>query len=137
MVPLNGGPPQSEIPNTPAQAAGIAASGAETKNTGHTEWPDGRVHHTGFTATMAPNTVVPYTNAGQVLDADYNSWQEGKSGRSGSPTYAIITSRSYHSGGVVNTAMADGSTHAIASDIALPVWRAMATRAGAETISQP
>jgi prepilin-type N-terminal cleavage/methylation domain-containing protein/prepilin-type processing-associated H-X9-DG protein len=133
----NGGPSSTTIPNTPDEAAAIVSSGKEYKNTGHTEWPDGRVHHTGFTATMPPNTFVPYTEAGQVLDADFNSWQEGKNGRTGSPTYAIITSRSYHSGGVVNVAMIDGSTHSIASDIALPVWRAMATRAGGESAALP
>ena len=34
----------------------------------------------------------------ETLDADYNSWQEGKDGTSGKPTYAMITSRSYHAG---------------------------------------
>lgn len=38
------------------------ASVTHEKTTGHTEWPDGRVHHTGFTATMTPNTYVPYVN---------------------------------------------------------------------------
>jgi len=127
----NGGPPSTDIPNSLAEAAAIVASGAEYKNTGHTEWPDGRVHHTGFTAAMTPNTFVPYERDGQVLDADYNSWQEGKGGADGQPTYAIVTSRSYHGGGV-NAAMVDGSVQTFDSTISLATWRALATRAGHE-----
>jgi type II secretory pathway pseudopilin PulG len=129
----NGGPSSTALPATIDDAAAIVATGAEYKNTGHTEWPDGRVHHTGFTAAMAPNTLVPYQRGGETLDADYNSWQEGKDGSSGKPTYAIITSRSYHAG-TVQAAMVDGSVQTFASDIALPVWRAAATRAGEEAL---
>ena len=110
------------------------ASGGEYKNTGHTEWPDGRVHHTGFTAAMTPNTFMPFVRNGETLDADFNSWQEGKDGANGKPTYAIITSRSYHAG-VVQAAMVDGSVQSFANEIALAVWRAAATRAGAEAVT--
>jgi prepilin-type N-terminal cleavage/methylation domain-containing protein/prepilin-type processing-associated H-X9-DG protein len=130
----NGGPSSTTIPDTAEAASLIVASGGEYKNTGHTEWPDGRVHHTGFTATMTPNTFVKYVRGGETLDADYNSWQEGKDWPAGNPTYAIITSRSYHPGGV-NVAMVDGSVQSIEDEIDLLVWRAMATRAGSETIS--
>jgi type II secretory pathway pseudopilin PulG len=133
----NGGPSTTTIPYTVDDAAAIVASGSEYKNTGHTEWPDGRVNHTGFTAAMTPNSVVPYERNGQTLDADFNSWLEGKDGRSGKPTYAIITSRSYHAGGVVNAAMVDGSIHAVSSDVDKLVWRALATRAGGEAVSLP
>ena len=125
----NGGPPDNKIPATTDAAAAIVRSGAEAKNTGHTEWPDGRVHHTGVTATLTPNTFVPYLSNGVTVDADYNSWQEGKNGSTGRPTYAMVTSRSYHPGGV-QVAMLDASVHFIADDIQLEVWRAMATRKG-------
>lgn len=128
----NGGPSTTAIPQTADEASAIVASGEEEKNTGHTEWPDGRVHHTGFTAAMTPNTVVPYEMGGQTVDADYNSWQEGKNGSAGSPTYAIITSRSKHPG-IVQVAMLDGSVQTVRDDVDLLVWRAMATRAGGET----
>jgi type II secretory pathway pseudopilin PulG len=127
----NGGPPSTTAPRTGAAAAAIVASGTQFKDTGHTEWPDGRVHHTGFTAALAPNTLVPYTVNGTVLDADFNSWQEGKNGIAGKPTYAIITSRSYHPG-IVQVALADGSVQTAAETISLDVWRALATRAGSE-----
>ena len=131
----NGGPSTITIPNTTAAAESIVASGSEYKNTGHTEWPDGRVHHTGFTATMTPNTFVKYVKDGQTLDADYNSWQEGKNWPAGSPSYAIVTSRSYHSGSV-NVTLVDGSVQSINDNIDLTVWRAKATRAGIETVSE-
>ena len=129
----NGGPATANIPNTVAEASAMVASGAQEKNTGHTEWPDGRVHHTGFTATMTPNTYVPYMMNGEEVDADYNSWQEGKNGNAGNATYAMITSRSNHSG-VVQSALVDGSAQRFTDDIDLAVWRAMATRAGDEVI---
>jgi len=131
----NGGPGSTEIPQTVEEAAAIIASGAQEKGTGHTEWPDGRVHHTGFTATMTPNTFVPFTNAdGLEVDADYNSWQEGKNGSAGSPTYAMITSRSTHPG-QVQVALIDGSVQSVNDDVDLAVWRGMATREGGEVAS--
>ncbi|MCB9920992.1 MAG: DUF1559 domain-containing protein [Planctomycetaceae bacterium] len=130
----NGGPGTTTIPPDAAAASLIVASGAQTKSTGHTEWPDGRVHHTGFTATLTPNTFVPFTTGGQTVDADYNSWQEGKNGSSGNPTYAIVTSRSFHPGGV-NVALVDGSVRAVAETIELNVWRGIATRHGGEVAS--
>ena len=129
----NGGPSTTTIPNTAAEAAPIVASGAQFKSTGHTEWPDGRVHHTGFTATLTPNTFVPYTTGGETVDADYNSWQEGRDGSAGNPTCAIITSRSYHPG-VVLVALVDGSVRTVTDSIELATWRALATRAGGEVV---
>ncbi len=127
----NGGPSTLSPPANAAEAAAIVASGAQYKNTGHTEWPDGRVHHTGYTATLPPNTFVPYSVGGDVVDADFNSWQEGRDGIAGSPTYALITSRSYHPGGV-QVVMLDGSVQFIEDQIDLSIWRALATRHGGE-----
>lgn len=132
----NTGPADVNIPNTIAQAEAAVASGSDFKLTGHTEWPDGRVHHTGYTATMTPNSFIRYEHDGQALDADYNSWQEGKDGRAGQPTYAAITSRSFHPG-VVQVVNGDGSATSIAETIDLAIWRGMATRSGGEIITQP
>jgi hypothetical protein len=132
----NGGPPSTTIPGDAAAAAAMVASGAEYKDTGHTEWPDGRVHHTGFTAAMAPNADVPYSTGGISVVADYNSWQEGKNGSAGNPTFAIITSRSYHPG-IVMAALVDGSVRALPETVELHVWRALATRAGGEVAAAP
>lgn len=130
-------PADTAVPSSPATIASYVAacsdkklSGSDaTKNTGHTEWCDGRVHHEGFTTTLVPNTLVAYDDAGVTLDVDYNSWQEGRLG--GGPTYAAITSRSYHTGGV-QSVLADGSVRFVSESIALPVWRTLGTRAGGE-----
>ena len=128
-------------PNTVAE---LNLVGSFKSETGHTEWIDGRVHQTGFTATFTPNTVVPYENGGNTYDVDFNSYRV----RGWDPenptnyleqtnvTYAAVTSRSYHSGGIVNTARMDGSVDSVSEDIDLFVWRAMATRDGSEVVSQ-
>ena len=125
----------------PATAADVAAlvNGAPDKkigpavndNTGHTEWPDGRVHHSGFTTVLTPNTKVPVT--GSVFDfGDVNSRQEGSSATL--PTYAAITARSHHSG-LVNVGLMDGSVRSVRDGVALDVWRALGTRAGGEVVA--
>lgn len=131
----NGGPPTVVIPANVADAEVVVASGAEFKDTGHTEWPDGRVHHEGFTTTLPPNSNVRCVNAGVTYDCDFNSWQEGKNGTSGQPSYAIITSRSYHTG-IVQVALVDGSARTISNNIDLGVWRSLGTRSGGEVIGE-
>jgi prepilin-type N-terminal cleavage/methylation domain-containing protein len=105
---------------------------ATQNNTGHTEWCDGRVHHSGITTVFTPNTFVPYDYNGQTYDIDFNSVQEGK--RDDQSTYAAITSRSYHAGGVVSVGFLDGSTRPIAETIDLSIWRALGTVAGGEIV---
>lgn len=130
----NGGPGSTAIPTTEQEVIDQIATGAEPKNTGHTEWPDGRVHHTGFTTTLPPNTRALFANSdGQLVPHDYNSWQEGRSGISGQPTYAAITSRSFHPAAVV-VAHLDGSTHVVADSIPMDVWRARSTIDGGEIL---
>ncbi|WP_460183513.1 DUF1559 domain-containing protein [Thermopirellula anaerolimosa] len=131
----NGGPTVTTAPNTAEEAAAVTASAAEFKNTGHTEWPDGRVHHTGFTTCLVPNSRVPCSWAGVEYDCDYNSWQEGRNGAAGNPTYAIVTARSHHPGGV-NAVLVDGSCRFFAENIALAAWRALGSRDGGE-VGQP
>jgi hypothetical protein len=128
-------------PAVPEAVAGYASGGAQFRvgpnlndNTGHTEWCDGRVHHSGFTAWFPPNTRVPYAHTdGATYDIDYNSRQEGQS--STQPTFAVVTSRSYHSGGVVNAALMDGSARPFTKETAAQVWRALGTRIGREVFS--
>lgn len=123
-------------PDSPAALASFA-SGADFKlgpgtnsNTGHTEWADGRVHHSGITTIFSPNTFVAYTHTdGRVYDIDYNSQQEGRSATQ--RTYAAVTARSYHPG-LVHVLWMDGSARAISDTIELHVWRALGTRSGRE-----
>jgi prepilin-type N-terminal cleavage/methylation domain-containing protein len=124
---------QIPAPTDPVQVA--AFGGGFKPDSGHTEWIDGRVHQTGFTATFPPNTKVPYVSAGKTWDIDFNSSREGRT--TNGTTYAVVTSRSYHPGGV-NSSAADGSVRFVAQTIDLLTWRSLATRAGGEvvTISQ-
>ncbi|MCA9178490.1 MAG: DUF1559 domain-containing protein [Planctomycetales bacterium] len=133
----NGGPATTAMPSTRTEAEAITASGAQFKSTGHTEWPDGRVHHTGFTVAMPPNSEVGYSSGSAVYEeADFNSWQEGKNGAAGNPSYALITSRSYHPT-IVNVGLVDGSVRAVSETIDLRVWRAVGTRDGGEVEKLP
>ena len=110
----------------------LAGMVGKFKETGHTVWPDGRVHHSGFTTTFPPNRNVRYRLSGTEWDIDFSSQQEGKSDRR--ITYAAITSRSYHVGRV-NAALMDGSVRAVTDTIDLELWRALGTRGGAEFIA--
>ncbi len=130
----NGGPASTNIPDSVETAAALATVGTSFRDTGHTEWPDGRVHHTGFTATFPPNTRVPVIVAGKVLDVDYNSWQEGLDRRQGKSTYAFIGSRSYHTSLVVS-GLCDGSVRTFSSSIDRPTWQSLSTRDGGEIVS--
>ncbi len=131
----NGGPPSTTQPINADELSLVAVTGSQFKNTGHTEWPDGRVHHTGFTTLMTPNTTVPLEVGGVEHDVDYNSWQEGKNGILGNPTYAAITSRSYHVG-MVHAGFLDGSVTSITDSIDVDIWHAMGTRRGREVIQR-
>ena len=109
----------------------ICGLGGDFKtSSGHTEWVDGRAHQTGFTSVFQPNTRVECTNDGIAYDVDWTSQQEGKSDTN--ETYAAVTARSYHQGGVT-TAYMDGSVHFISNEIELGIWRAASTRRGSET----
>ena len=130
----NGGPPSIEMPRSIREAESIVTSGVQLKFTGHTEWPDGRVHHTGFTATLPPNSQV-HAAAAMSEETDYNSWQEGKHGSAGHPSYAIVTSRSYHRGSV-NCAFVGGSVRSVSDSIDLRVWRSLSTRNGGDIVHE-
>jgi prepilin-type N-terminal cleavage/methylation domain-containing protein len=102
------------------------------QNTGHTEWCDGRVHHSGITTVYSPNTVVAYEHDGNLYDIDFNSEKEGNS--TTKATYAAITSRSYHTG-TVSVGVMDGSTRSVSDSIDLGVWRTLGTIAGGEVVA--
>lgn len=131
--------PGPVVPSSPTEVAGLAGGGqfklgpATNDNTGHTEWCDGRVHHSGVTTVFTPNTFVEYLHSdGRTYDIDYNSLQEGKS--TTQPTYAAVTSRSYHPG-IVNACLMDGSVRSISETIDLTTWRALGTRGAGEVVN--
>ena len=93
----------------------------------HTEWSDGNVHAAGFTTAWPPNKPILGRSAYRGLDLDLN----GRNEEDGGPTFAAITSRSYHPGGV-NALFGDGSVKFIKSTIDGMTWRALGTVAGGE-----
>lgn len=124
------------LPSDPDHFLGIPAGSVELKlgttperNTGHTVWCDGRVHHTGFTTVFTPNTRVRYVWEGREYDIDFNSQQEGRD--LVRPTYAAVTARSDHPGGV-NVARMDGSIDFLSESVESDIWRALGTAAGGE-----
>jgi prepilin-type N-terminal cleavage/methylation domain-containing protein len=126
----DGGNPNSwnaRVPSTPHEIGSLG--GSFKSNSGHTEWVDGRAHQTGFTSMFTPNTVIPFERQGTTYDIDFNSSREGKT--TDQMTYAVVTSRSHHAGGV-QVALVDGSTRFVAETVDLNAWRALATRSGGE-----
>ena len=124
----------SSLPAAPADIVGLG--GTFKVDSGHTEWVDGRVHQSGFTATFPPNTRILYVAAdGKRYDIDWTNHQEGSGGRIDTiTTWAAVTSRSYHATGV-NTVRVDGSVDFVSNEIDLPIWRARATRQGGEVVT--
>jgi prepilin-type N-terminal cleavage/methylation domain-containing protein len=120
------------MPISPSQLCSL--SGDFKTDSGHTEWVDGRVHQTGFTTVFAPNTKTICTVSGVAHDVDWNNMQEGKS--TTVPTFAAVTSRSHHPGGVMVVLM-DGSARFVANAIEPGLWQALSTRDGGETAQAP
>jgi hypothetical protein len=124
---------------TAATLVGYGGSAAFNVNgSGHTEWVEGRVTHTGFTTMFRPNEIVPFTHTdGKIYDVNWSNWSEGKdmhdSPPSTVPTYAAVTARSFY-GPAVNVSLMDGSVRSIGNDVNIGVWRALSTRAGMDLI---
>jgi prepilin-type N-terminal cleavage/methylation domain-containing protein/prepilin-type processing-associated H-X9-DG protein len=96
---------------------------------GHTQWPEVTVHHIGFTTAWPPNKRTPGGPGGAYPDVDLNSMRE----RLGGPTFAAVTARSYHPGGV-NSLFGDGSVRFVKQSIDGQVWRSLGTIAGGEVL---
>ena len=127
----SGNPSTRGVAAPPDLAALATYFGGTFDSNGHTEWVEGDVHESGFTTTMQPNTVVAYTKDGVTYDIDLTSMRDGESVTA--PTYAAVTSRSYHPG-LVNVLLLDNSVRPVADGVDLRVWRAAGTRAGREPL---
>jgi prepilin-type N-terminal cleavage/methylation domain-containing protein/prepilin-type processing-associated H-X9-DG protein len=104
-------------------------TGCTLSATGHTEWVDGAVHETGMTTAWTPNRRIIRPGApGQDLDLI------GRRESQGGPTFAAVTSRSYHPGGV-NALFGDGSVKFLKDTIDGAAWRALGTVGGGEVVS--
>ncbi len=123
----------STAPSVPSAVEALM-TGDNKGNSGHTEWVDGRVHQTGFTSTLPPNTKVTVTGASGAIDAgDFTACREAKSCTS--PTYAAVTARSYHVG-IVHALLMDGAVRSLSENIDLNTYRALSTRSGNEVIGE-
>jgi prepilin-type N-terminal cleavage/methylation domain-containing protein/prepilin-type processing-associated H-X9-DG protein len=122
----------------PVTESDICAMGGSFKlDTGHTEWVDGRAHQSGFTTTFTPNKRILCNVGGNEYDVDFTNFREGRSSASPIPrTYAAVTARSYHAGGV-NVAMLDGSVRFVNDSIERDLWQHLSTRAGHEFVEVP
>ncbi|HUQ69896.1 MAG TPA: DUF1559 domain-containing protein [Planctomycetaceae bacterium] len=136
----NAPPPSTAIPNSVADVLAAVVVGltdrlqpATADGTGHTEWANGHSHHSGFTSTLVPNTIVKFTFSGVDFDCDYASRQEGSNTTQAS--YSAITSRSYHEG-MVHAALCDGAVKVISENIDRTVWRSLSTRSGGEVVGE-
>jgi prepilin-type N-terminal cleavage/methylation domain-containing protein/prepilin-type processing-associated H-X9-DG protein len=121
--------PQSSLGYVDCQQ-GASPVPPEYKETGHTEWYDGGAHHSGFTTAWPPNRRtggVAVTGGAAVGDMDLVGVREEEGG----PTFAAVTARSYHPGGV-QVLFADGNVQFVSDSIDGRVWRAWGTIAGGE-----
>jgi hypothetical protein len=86
-------------------------------------------HHNGFTTAWPPNKVTPGGTGLSEPDVDVISMRE----RMGGPTFAAITSRSYHPGGV-QSLLGDGSVRFMSETMDGMTWRALGSVGGGEVI---
>ena len=121
------------LPDSSADLLALGGStGSPQRVSGHTEWVDGRVHQTGFTATFTPNTAIIRVENGIEYDVDWTNAREGKNGAE--RTYAAVTSRSFHAGGV-NSCRVDGSVDFVSNSINRVTWHSFSTRDGGELLN--
>jgi prepilin-type N-terminal cleavage/methylation domain-containing protein/prepilin-type processing-associated H-X9-DG protein len=115
--------PNSSLPIIQSIYSGCLQRG----NIGHTDWTYANSIYDGFTTALPPNTKVPVAPG---IDVDVNTEDENNGG----PTYAAVTARSYHPGGV-NALFGDGSVRFIKDSINWVTWRAVGTIASGEVVS--
>jgi prepilin-type N-terminal cleavage/methylation domain-containing protein/prepilin-type processing-associated H-X9-DG protein len=95
---------------------------------GHTRWSNGNSFYDGFTTALPPNSAAPAGSPAR--DSDLTTIDEDDGG----PTYAAVTARSHHPGGV-NVLLGDGSVRLIKDSITWPTWRGLGTVGGGEVLS--
>lgn len=95
-----------------------------------TQWFESGVHHNGITTAWPPNKKTPGGPGKIYPDVDINSSRE----KLGRPSFAAVTARSYHPGGV-NVLLGDGSVRFAKDTINGLVWRSLGSVAGGEVIS--
>lgn len=97
---------------------------------GRTQWFESGVHHNGITTAWPPNKRIPGGPNKMYADVDINSSRE----KLGRPSFAAVTARSYHPGGV-HALHGDGSVRFVKDSISGNIWRALGTVSGGEVLS--
>jgi prepilin-type N-terminal cleavage/methylation domain-containing protein len=125
-------PGPADSPASISQYTTCSGAIAELRpDSGHSEWEDGNTSQAGFTTAWPPNKVTPGAFGGvSVADTDLIAIRE----ENGGPTFAAITARSYHPGGV-NALCGDGSVRFVKSAVSGEIWRALGTMSGGEVVS--
>ena len=125
----------NNIPSPDADPMTVApeysGAGCTVLDNAHTQWNEITVHHIGVTTAWPPNKKTPGGPANLYPDVDLNSQRE----RIGGPTYAAITSRSHHVGGV-HSLFADGSVRFVSTFINGQLWRALGTVGSGEIVGE-
>ncbi len=127
-TPANVPAPTADPYSVAPEYGGSCGAVSTVPNGSHTAWVDGNTHETGVTTAWPPNKRV--NDPSNAYDVDLSGTPFFKGG----PTFAAITSRSFHAGGV-NILMGDGSVHFVKSSINGLTWRAVGTPNGGEVIS--
>jgi prepilin-type processing-associated H-X9-DG protein len=109
-------------------------------NSGHTSWAHGDVNQSGMTTAWSPNSQLTASGSsggsvlnlslGQAVILDLVGIRESNGG----PTYAAVSGRSNHPGGV-NILLGDGSVRFLKETVNAALWRALSTVRGNEIIS--
>ena len=82
----------ASVAAAPTSGCKFATAPAGMPGGGHTHWCNGNSFYDGFTTALPPNTMSPAGTP--AVDSDMSSEDEDDGG----PTYAAVTSRSYHPG---------------------------------------
>jgi prepilin-type N-terminal cleavage/methylation domain-containing protein len=93
---------------------------------GGSNWLFDDYANTYYNHSVGPNSAVPDCSTFPPPVPGTQAW--GGSG--------VFAARSWHGTGV-NVLTADGAGHWVSSSVAIPVWRALGTRAGGETVGTP
>lgn len=124
----------------PIDPSEICALGGSFKTeTGHTEWTDGRVHQASFTTTFTPNRKILCVQSGNEYDVDWTNYREGltpSDPANAAKTFAAVTARSYHTGGVL-VGVLDGSVRFVTDSVDGQLWQDLSTRRGREVTQWP
>jgi prepilin-type N-terminal cleavage/methylation domain-containing protein len=108
--------------------------GYDSATDGRGVWLSTMMGSSVFTARTGPNSALPDTIPVCDSSIPANNPLRCTQNRNDHNTWAAARSR--HGGGVV-AARCDGSVMFVSDNIALPVWQAMCTRSGGETVTMP